>query len=293
MSPERKPVPGQYRFFPVLLALLLFSIPAFRGQHGSSPLMLHLKFRTGETNRYQRKVSLNQRIRQASRLQPMNITMKVTTRSLIQKKITKMVNGGSAEMTETVLSMEITQNGQALSGHPAPPLVITFDTTGKIQSVHGTNQRQAMSYVLGNVMNANLMVAMNTLPLQAVQPGDHWTATVPIPNMPGLETATVDSTFVKLEQVGRFQTARIHSIVKMPLGLMVDRSGQPTQQASNAYITLTGSSQATFDTNFAFTEGFAVRAVGSETIETDARYKDPSNNAQIRATVTASEQILR
>jgi hypothetical protein len=67
---------------------------------------------------------------------------------------------------------------------------------------------------------------------------------------------------MKIEQVGRYRTACIRTKIVVPMKMMTNGQGQPTKNAEDATMKMTGTKTMTFDTNFAIAEGQIARSKG-------------------------------
>ena len=103
------------------------------------------------------------------------------------------------------------------------------------------------------------------LPTKPVRLGESWTTKVTIAGLPGAGTGSAKSTLVRLEPVGRYQTARIRAILNAPLKLYLTADSRTTTNPKLSAQTVTGTLNMTFDSNLALAEGKVVRSGGSGT----------------------------
>lgn len=244
--------------------LCLLSSSALAVQN-DSPVTLRMKFKQGDTTKYQMNLQMTMSMMQngqASQAMTIPMNMNMT----LQQQVVKVLPNGGGEVTTTVLSQQSMMNGQQVSSPPSvPPTTITYDAFGKVLSMRGLPKNSPMSGMMGGNMGPNAMTGLGLyLPARPVRPGDTWTQTVRIPMMGG-SAGTVQSKLMKYETIGHFQTARIRSLITMPIHMMVGINGQPTQQASKSMMSMSGTMKGTFDNNFAIAEGKTVRQAGNMT----------------------------
>lgn len=242
--------------------LVLLPLAAHAWQ-GGSPVKLHLKFKQGEKTKYQTTMQMNIAIPLPNQPQPMKQTVNV---SMIQEhEVTKVLPNGGAVVTVTTTNQQTTANGQTQPGAAVPPLTMTYDAQGRVSSMKGLPTSNPATGPLNSMFNSGGMANMGfLLPNRAVKPGDTWTQAV---NLPGfVKGGTAKCTYLKNESVGTFKTARIRTLVTMPLNMKMNQRGQPTTNAAEVFIVATGSGKVTADTNVAIAEGKIIRTSGSGNI---------------------------
>jgi hypothetical protein len=101
------------------------------------------------------------------------------------------------------------------------------------------------------------------LPNHPIRIGDKWSKHVRLVGLAGNSVATVNATYVKNVEVGRYQTAQIHAVLSAPLHTTIDSTGQPALRPSTAVGEMTGTFNMTYDTDVAIAEGKVIRAAGN------------------------------
>ena len=85
--------------------------------------------------------------------------------------------------------------------------------------------------------------------------------------------------FLRLEQVGRFHTARLRTQMTAPMEMMTDGQGQITQNAAKAFLKMSGKMSMTSDTNFAIEEGKLIRSAAKGTVNITGKILTPGKPA--------------
>ena len=92
------------------------------------------------------------------------------------------------------------------------------------------------------------------LPKQPVRIGDKWTQKINVAGLGKGSVGTVQTKLVRIEPVGTFNTARLHSTMSVPF-VMNDASVKPP-------VAMKGLMTMNYDSNLALLEGKVVRSTG-------------------------------
>ncbi len=228
------------------------------------PVMLQLKFKTGDVNQYRMAAQVETKLPGAG-MQPGAPEYTVAVDLIEQEKVNRILPNGGGELAVSLLSGQGVMNGQTFTpAKSAKPTLITFDSRGDLISAKDLPAEDASVPVLSNLFGSGALSMHGVfLPANPVRTGDTWTKVVTITGLTGNNHATVQATFVKMGQVGRYKTARIHSVMTAPLHTMISSMYQPTMDRSAAVGTLDGKMIMTYDTDLAVAEGKVVRAAGN------------------------------
>jgi hypothetical protein len=264
-------------------ALLLLPFAA-GGQGDNSPVALRLKFKPGEVSKYQTNaqfvISLPMQSKPTPGSRSGNAATVPSQLSMVQQvKVNKVLPNGDGELSITTLSTQSSMGGQpgGISTTPSKPIVMTYSPHGNAVAVHNAPS----GGVAGEFMFSSLLGsgAVNMsglyLPTNPVKPGDTWTQKVTLPSM--ANSATIKATFQKVETVGRYRTAHIHTLLSMPVNAMLDINLKPTRQAAKAQSTANGTVSMTFDTNFAIAEGKVIRSAGNGNASLSIHMRQPAS----------------
>ncbi len=253
------------RTLPRLTAgLLLAALPllATAGQGGSGPVTLRMKFKQGETSKYQTNMSVTMAGMGGPKGAPGKaggVPMQQIA-VLQQFKTDKLLPGGGAEVVVTTINM---QGAAGMGSTPVPkPVTLIMDARGGVKVAKAS--QSATGSMMGSMMGANpLGLQQVPMPEKAVKPGDTWSSVMA---MPGMGSGSVKGQFVKYETVGKHKTALLHYVVTMPIKMMMDASMQPTTSAATAQMTMSGNMVMNVDNDVAFTDGKLVRSSGNGTM---------------------------
>lgn len=236
------------------LLLIPAAVPAGQG----NAVTLRMKFKPGETLKYQTTMQMNIEMPMMAQAGGMKMDM-----SMVQlQKVLKALPNGGGDIEVTTSDTKMTMNGQPMNAPATPTITMTYDAQGNVKGVKGMPQAAGNPMMGGGMMNSNQMQMQGTfLPAKPVKPGDVWTLTVKMPGM--TSSATVKGQYIKAETIGRYKTAKIRTVLSSPMNMMMNAQGQPTTNAKLAAMKMLGTMTMTMDTNFAISEGKMVRQAGN------------------------------
>ncbi|MCW3098158.1 MAG: hypothetical protein JWL77_3776 [Chthonomonadaceae bacterium] len=239
----------------VLLTVLPLLSQARAG--GGGPVPLRMKYKQGEINKYQ----TNMAITIAGMGGPKGAQgggMPIQQLSVMQQfKTNKLLPNGSAEVIVTTVNM---QGGAGMGNTSLPkPVTLVMDSRGVVKATKG-----AATGMMGGMLGSNALGTQQVpLPEKAVKPGDTWSNPLP---MPGMGTGSIKGQFIKLETVGKHQTALLHYVLTMPVKIMMDSAMQPTQSAAAANMTMSGNVVMNIDNDVELQAGRLIRSSGAGTM---------------------------
>ncbi|MCS6776427.1 MAG: hypothetical protein RMJ43_00985 [Chloroherpetonaceae bacterium] len=240
----------------LIIAGLLLPLAGLAGQNG--PVTLRMKFKPGETLKYQTTLQMNIE----TPMMAQNGAMKMDISMVQNQKVLKALPAGGGDVEVTTTDTRASMNGQPMSLPSNPPVTLTYDAQGNVRGVKGL-PKDAAPLMGGGMAGANQMQLQGTfLPAKPVKPGDTWTMNVKLPGTTG-GNAVVKGQFLKMETIGRYRTAKIRTVLTGPMNLMMNAQGQPTTDAKQAAMKMTGTMTMTVDSNLAITEGRLIRQAGN------------------------------
>jgi hypothetical protein len=248
----------------------LFVVPlaAWAQPPSGQTYTLQAKYRAGEINRYQTALWTETSLP--------NMGKNVMNLSLTQEqKVEKVLPNGSADVLVTTTNTEGTMNDQPVAmTTDQTPLRMRLDKRGNV-TLFGKIPKEAQG--LSGMFSGSSQLSSAYLPTKPVKIGESWTATVNMPSAIGTKIpATVKSTFLRTEQIGRYQTARLRSQMTAPLAIMTDGKGQLTQNPAKALVKMTGKITMSYDTNFAIVEGKIVRSAAQGSVNMTGKVLSPA-----------------
>lgn len=247
----QKPAPTPPRPAP---AIQPKATPAAPAAVGSPPIQLRMKFKTGDINKYQ----MTERATMLLPNQSAAMTAQYDTdiNMVIQQHVTKTNPDGSAEIAIATLSGTGTVSGQAFAPDTkSRPALITFNTRNNIVSAKNLPQSENSASMTSQMFQSGGLSTQGVyLPKQPVRVGDKWTQKLNIASLGKGSEGTVQTTFVRMEPVGLYQTARLRSLLRIPF-VNVDNTAKTP-------IVLKGMLNMTYTSNLAVNEGKVVRSTG-------------------------------
>jgi hypothetical protein len=245
------------RALPAMAAgVLLTALPLLSqaGAGGGGPVPLRMKYKQGEINKYQTNMSITI----AGMGGPNGAQgsgMPIQQVSVMQQfKTNKLLPNGSAEVIVTTVNM---QGGMGMGNTPLPkPVTLVMDSRGTVKATNG-----AATGMMGGMLGSNTLGTQQVpLPEKAVKPGDIWSNSLP---MPGMGTGSIKGQFIKVETVGKHQTALLHYVLTMPVKIMMDSANHPTQSAAAAQMTMSGNVIMNIDNDVELQAGRLIRSSGT------------------------------
>lgn len=247
-------------------AALLAALSASAGG-GAGTELLRFKPRLGDATNYQTAVDMTMSIARPGLKQPLVIQGKFEATS--EHKVSKAGADGGGEIVETTLSQQSLVNGRQTVAEKPLAVTTTYDARGRVLSVKGVPVRNPLAQMIaGDVGSGNNGIGL-FLPAQEVKPGDNWTAPARISGLGA--SGIAQCSFLKVENVGGYRTARIHSHLKLPITLMLDASQNPTQDPRKAIIAAAGTMTTDTYTSFAISEGKTIRSTGQTVYSLNVR----------------------
>ncbi|HEV2471150.1 MAG TPA: hypothetical protein VGS41_00685 [Chthonomonadales bacterium] len=261
------PIPGFSRlraakvggcFIAAAAILTISSVRPVLGQTG--PVTLRYKFHPGDITKYTLNMSMHMN------LGPQSAIATTISADQSQKVIKVLPNGNGVIQTITTNAKTLINGQPSASTMNVPVLTSTLDPYGHSISIKGLPQTNNFTPMVGGGMGANGLAGFATgLPKRPIRVGQSWNSHVKMPAGMGGATVTASarSTLIRFEKVGRYRTARIRTIVNVPIHVNVGAQGKPQATGAGALAVTTGSGTFTVDTNFAIAEGMMIRTSGS------------------------------
>ena len=220
----------------------------------SAPIDLRMKFRPNDLSRYQMTMQADMMLPGMSPGAASQYNSSLNM--VIQQKVIKVRPDGSADVAITTVSGEGVVNRQPFkpdtSGKPA---IITFNTLNNIVAARDMPGAATGVDPTSRVFQSGALSTQGVyLPKQPVHIGDKWTQKVNVAGFGKGSMGTVQTKLVRLEPVGTFNTARLHSVLSIPF-VMTDATVKPA-------VARKGLMTMNYDSNLALEEGKVVRSTG-------------------------------
>ena len=241
----------------------------------SGQVVLQMRFTPGDTYKYQTNMQLGFTLPTPSSTRPTPANSAktgagsalggttFTVNAVQQIYVRRTASGGGGDL-------EVTTTGQnSLPGQPpvlsndTRPVLMTYDAQGKLVSIRRQSETASANPMFGALLGQGLLSMQGVvLPGKPVRIGETWTQKVQIPGVTGSGSSTVKSTLTRIENVGKYRTARLHVVITTPVSAYLDAALQPTTRQVEAASTMTGTAVVTDDVNFAIAEGRVIRSAG-------------------------------
>ena len=233
----------------------------------SEPVQLQMKFMPGDINKYQMSMQATILLpgQAAGTMNPYDTHINL----IVQQRVAKVNADGSADIAISTLSGTGVVNGKPYAPpKKEKPSLLTFDARNNI--VNAKNLPTNADVTMNIFQSGALSTQGVYLPGQPVKIGDSWSQKANIASLGQGSSGTVKTTFLKLEQVGLFNTARLRSIMKIPFKIL--------NGSSKMKVTLNGMLTMTYDSNLAIKEGKVVRSTGNGDITVAVVLPDSSSS---------------
>lgn len=220
----------------------------------SEPVELRMKFKPGDINKYQMTMQANILIpgQAAGASNPYDTHISL----IVQQNTVKVNADGSADIAIATQTGTGVVNGKQYK--PAineKPSVLTFDTRNNIVATKNLPKSAGSADLTGQIFQSGALSTQGVyLPQHAVRIGDTWTQKANIASLGKGSSGTVKTTFLRMEPVGLFNTARLRSVMKIPFTIV--------NGSSKLKAALSGMLTMTYDSNLAVREGKIVRSTG-------------------------------
>lgn len=219
----------------------------------SEPIELRMKFKPGDINKYQMTMQANILIPG----QAANVTNPYDTHIslIVQQNVVKVHADGSADVAISTQNGTGVVNGKQYK--PAlneKPSLLTFDARNNIVAAKNLPKAAPTADLTGQIFQSGALSTQGVyLPQQPVWIGDTWTQKANIASL-GNGSGTVKTTFLRMEPIGLYSTARLRSVMKIPFVIV--------NGSSKLKVSLSGMLTMTYDSNLAVKEGKIVRSTG-------------------------------
>ena len=165
--------------------------------------------------------------------------------------------------------LDVTTTGQnSLPGQPpilsndTRPVLMSYDAQSKLTGIRRQAETASANPMFASMLGQGLLGLQGlVLPAKPVKIGESWTQQVQIPGVTGSGSSSIKTTLVRVENVDKYRTARLHVVITTPVTAYLDAALQPVAKAGAAAATMTGTAVVTDEINFAIAEGRVVRSV--------------------------------
>ncbi len=190
------------------------------------------------------------------------VTNSIQVNILQQMVVSKVLTDGGATLLASTLSGAVVRDGAQMPPPEKNPMLVSYNALGDIKELRATGAEKQTDLMAGLLGSGALSFQRVYLPNKPVALGDSWSQLVKIPGWNGQGKA--NAKLIRLEKIGRYQTARISATVTLPIQIYLNANLQPLtlNKIKTATSTLAGTLNMTFETNFAMQEGKMIRTGG-------------------------------
>ena len=228
---------------------------------------LRIKFKQDDVNRYKTQVKTS--VKTPAGLNGETKTTASKTDAITEQKTNKLLDGGAAEIVTTVKNAKTETDGKPSDAPAIPPVTAQISPAGKVLSVKTDEEN---SDFLKKLLASSFSTPQSFLPDAPVKVGDKWTQKFALsgPAKDALN-GTMDCALTRIETVNGIKTALIHAIMKVPVTLYLDASGQMSAGEADAMAVLDGSLVSNLDIQFAIDAGRIAQTVSSGALDIDIK----------------------
>ena len=221
---------------------------------GAAPIELRMKFKPNDLSRYQMTMQADMLLPGIAQGAASQYNSRLNM--VIQQKVIKVRPDGSADVAITTLSGEGIVNRQPFKPDTSgKPSIITFDTHNNIVAAKDLPKSSTGIDPTSKIFQSGALSTQGVyLPKQPVRIGDKWTQKINVAGLGKGSVGTVQTKLVRIEPVGTFNTARLHSTMSVPF-VLNDASVKPP-------VAMKGLMTMNYDSNLALLEGKVIRSTG-------------------------------
>jgi len=236
-------------------------------------LVLQMKFKPGETLKYQTNMVLGFTLpapMTSKPAQPKTGTAagnslggtSFTVNAVQDIKVRRAGTAGGGDLDVTTTGQNSLPGQPPVISNDTRPALLTYDAQGKLTSIKRQGETASSNPMFSAMLGQGLLSMQGViLPAKAVRIGETWTQQVKIPGITGSKSSTIKTTLVRVENLGKYRTARLHIVITTPVSAYLDAALQPAEKASGAASTMTGTAVVTDEVDFAIAEGMVVKSV--------------------------------
>lgn len=233
--------------------------PAPAASNGA--VLLRLKYQPGAVRRYHLAILVDARLPGAG--SDPDVPVYTLSVDLVeQEHVVKLLPHGGALVEVSTVSGAGTLNGKPFTPPTdSKPQLLQFDAQGDLTAPPRDAKDPGGGLPVLNGFFTAGAVCMHGIFLldRPVRPGERWTRKMRLGGFSGAGMATVRSLFTGYGTVGPYRTARIHSMVSLPLRTFLTASGGPASARHGAANALTGFVNMTYDSDLAVDTGAVLR----------------------------------
>ncbi len=256
----------------LLSSIVLLGVNLQQSAHGDTPdaaaHLLQMKFRAGDTFKYQTNMQLGFTLPTPANSKPASPPAvgsagpSFTVTAVQEVRVRQVDSGGGGELDVTTTGQNTIPGQPQILTNDTRPVLMTYDAQGTLISIKRPTEVASGNPMFSAMLGQGLLSMQGViLPKKPVHVGQTWTDQMKIPGVTGAASSTIKTTLVRVENIGKYRTARLHVVISTPVSAYLDAALQPTQKASAAVSAMTGTALVTDEVDFAIAEGRVVRSV--------------------------------
>lgn len=290
LVPDRIRVAGLLAAFGSI-ALTAALVAAAGDSTDTGQLVLQMRFKPGDTFKYQTNMQLGFTLPMPAGSQPAPTqtnsgagdSLGGTTFSINAVQEVKVrqagANGGG--------DIDVTTTGQnSLPGQPpvlsndTRPVLMSYDARGKLTNIRRQGETASTNPMFSAMLGNGLLSMQGViLPAKPVRIGETWVEHIQLPGITGSGSSTIKTTLARVETINKYRTARLHVVITTPVSAYLDAALQPVAKPAGAASTMNGTAVVTDDINFAIAEGRVIKSVSKGVTTMTVAVGKPSPDA--------------
>ena len=241
----------------VLMVLVGAAIVPSSFAQDKAPVLLSMKFKAGDISKYATTTSIGYSI---PGLMASNIQSKMAKSNpgkptpAVPPTTNVTVNG-----TQIIKVLKVQKNGsgelQVTTDIPNPMAAMMGQGSRKEKPLVSTMVCDSLGHLSGGGMGF-LSTGMLVFPTKPIKPGESWIETTGISQL--AKNAPAKVTFIGYEQVGKYRTAHLRTVVSAPMNTGFNTSGGLTTKGQGD-ANMNGTMNIIRDVNFAVAEGKLIK----------------------------------
>ena len=224
----------------------------------NAPVLLAMKFKAGDVSKYATSTSIGYSIPglMASNIQSsMKKSNPGKPAPAVPPASNVTVNG-----TQIIKVLKVQKNGtgelQVTTDIPNPMAAMLGQGSKKEKPQVSTMTCDSLGHLTGQGGMGFLSTGMLVFPTKPIKPGESWTETEGVSQL--AKNAPAKVTFIGYEQVGKYRTAHLRTVVSAPMNTGFNSSGGLTAKGQGD-ANMNGTLNIVRDVNFAVAEGKLIK----------------------------------
>lgn len=236
-------------------------------------LVLQLRFKPGEALKYQTNMLLGFTMPMPAGTQPAPLKnnpssgnslggTNFSVNAVQDIKVRRAGPNGGGDLDVTTTGQNSLPGQPPIISNDTRPVIMSYDAQGKLTGLKRQAETASSNPMFSAMLGQGLLNMQGViLPAKPVKIGETWTEKIQIPGITGSGASTIKTTLVRVENLSKYRTARLHIVITTPVSAYLDAALQPVDKPSGAASTMTGTAIVTNDVNFAIAEGKVVKSI--------------------------------